>query len=151
MDKVSKEVRSEIMSKIRSTHNRTTEVRLRSSLVRNHVRGWKVRPKGIIGNPDFIFPAQRIVIFVDGAFWHGAPDFKRFPKTRLKYWKKKIEGNRERDQIVNRSLRRRGWVVLRFWDYQLAHHLREATEDIKKKVERRANRTRKKTSRKPTR
>lgn len=119
-DRVSKITRSQIMSQVRSTGNRSTELRLRAYLVRYALRGWCIQPQGIIGNPDFAFKPERIAIFVDGAFWHGAPGFGRFPKSRLDYWTPKIERNKQRDREVSDKLTQEGWIVLRFWDYQLA-------------------------------
>ncbi len=119
MDKYSTEIRSRIMSAVRSQGNRSTEKRLRAQLIQAGVRGWKVHPSGIPGAPDFAFMEQRLAVFVDGAFWHGAPEFDRFPKSRVGFWKEKIERNKRRDSTVNRVLRASGWSVLRFWDYEL--------------------------------
>lgn len=96
-----------------------------------------MRPAGITGKPDFTFPDERIAIFMDGAFWHGAPQFNRFPKSNVDYWKPKIEGNRRRDKIVTNQLRRRGWAVLRFWDYELKDNPQEIIKRIRNKVKQR--------------
>jgi DNA mismatch endonuclease (patch repair protein) len=78
-----------------------------------------VQPSGVFGSPDFVFLKEKIAIFVDGAFWHGALNFDRFPKSRVEFWREKIERNKQRDLVVSRSLRARGWMVRRFWDYEL--------------------------------
>jgi len=135
VDRVSKETRSMIMSRVRSTGNRTTEARLRAYLVQRGIRGWRVRPSGIEGKPDFVFEWPRLAIFVDGSFWHGAPGFTRFPKSRTDYWKPKIERNRERDRQVTNSLRRRGWAVMRFWDSELSENPMALVKAIVKKLE----------------
>jgi DNA mismatch endonuclease (patch repair protein) len=137
VDTVKSLERSRIMSKIRSKNNRTTELCLRSLLVRNCLRGWKVRPKGIPGNPDFVFTKERIAIFVDGSFWHGAPGFKRYPKTRIEYWKPKIEGNRRRDKLISSALRRQGWSVLRFWDTDLHDNPSGVIKKIQRSIQQR--------------
>ena len=41
------------------------------------------------------------------------------PATRRAYWKKKLEGNKQRDALNRRRLRRLGWRVLTFWECQL--------------------------------
>ena len=134
MDRVSEESRSRIMSCVRSHGNKTTEARLRAYLVSCGIKGWKLRSQGIIGKPDFVFPKERVAVFVDGAFWHGAPGFKRFPKSRTGYWKQKIERNKKRDIEVTNRLRSQGWSVLRFWDFDLKADPIAVIMIIKKKV-----------------
>jgi DNA mismatch endonuclease (patch repair protein) len=74
------------------------------------------------GKPDFVFAGARVVVFVDGSWWHGW----RFPqwKDRIgEYWRQKIERNRKRDRKNFRRLRRLGWTVVRFWDHQVQRDL----------------------------
>lgn len=125
-----------MMSAVRSRGNRSTEWRLRGHLISAGIRGWTVQPD-IAGSPDFAFPEQRLAIFVDGAFWHGAPGFDRFPTSRIPFWTAKIEGNKKRDTSVNRALRASGWSVLRFWDYQLADDPTAVLEIIRKRLRQR--------------
>jgi DNA mismatch endonuclease, patch repair protein len=140
VDKVNRKTRSKIMSNVRSKGNKTTEWRLRSFLIREGIKGWRVHRQGIFGNPDFVFISIKVAIFVDGAFWHGAPDFSHFPKSRLEYWKPKIEGNVKRDKKVNRTLKKQGWFVLRFWDYQLKENIIDVLVSIKKAIAKRGTR-----------
>jgi len=49
-------------------------------------------------------------------FWHGCPRHFIQPRGNAAFWRKKIAGNRARDRIVNRTLRRQGWKVLRIWE-----------------------------------
>ncbi len=139
MDRVSKTTRSRIMSCVRSTGNKSTEARLRAYLANSGIRGWQVRPAEPEGKPDFVFDVARVAVFVDGAFWHGAPGFTRFPKSRAHYWKPKIERNRQRDREVTRRLRAQGWAVLRFWDYELQDNPKMVVKKIRKKVQQRSN------------
>lgn len=125
------------MSQIRSHNNRSTELFLRALLIGRGMRGWSVRPAGLVGKPDFIFKLERVAIFVDGDFWHGAPNFTRFPKSRTSYWKKKIESNQKRDKIVTNKLRRQGWAVLRFWDSELHNNSLNVINEIEKIIQRR--------------
>ena len=69
--------------------------------------------------PDFVFRKQRMAIFVDGCFWHGCPKHATWPAHRAAWWRRKIEGNKTRDQVVNRALRRAGWRVVRIWEHEL--------------------------------
>jgi DNA mismatch endonuclease (patch repair protein) len=122
MDKVSKKVRSEIMRKVRSSNNKSTERRFRARLIQLGLRGWKVRPNFKF-SPDFIFEKEKIAIFIDGCFWHGCPICKKYPLSNMKYWDKKINRNMNRDKKANKELTEQGWKVLRFWEHELKENI----------------------------
>ena len=69
---------------------------------------------------DFAFPKLRLAIFVDGCFWHACPIHATKPKHNAAFWREKLAGNRRRDALVTRTLRRAGWRVLRVWEHELA-------------------------------
>ena len=96
------EKRSKTMKAIRSTGNQSTERRFRLALVRAGIKGWKLQPSGLPGKPDFYFPKQNVVVFVDGCFWHGCIDCKmgHTPKTNQVYWSPKIQRNKDRDKVI---------------------------------------------------
>jgi len=71
------------------------------------------------GKPDLVFPRKRIVIFVDGCFWHGCPQCRKHEGLNNESWVKKIAGNIERDQRVTDELEREGWTVLRIPEHDL--------------------------------
>jgi DNA mismatch endonuclease (patch repair protein) len=119
MDNVSPETRSRVMRQVRSTRNRSTEWRVRSILIRAGIRGWKLNPQEIAGRPDFAFPVERLLVFVDGCFWHGCPKCKRRPHSNNEYWDPKIQRNRKRDHATTTQLKRAGWDVVRIWEHQL--------------------------------
>jgi len=111
--------RSELMSRVRSTGNQTTETRLKILFRKEGIKGWR-RHIRLPGKPDFAWPELGIVLFVDGCFWHGHNCGKNlFPKTNPEEWLSKIAGNKRRDRRVNRQLRKMGWSVLRVWECQL--------------------------------
>lgn len=112
--------RSWIMSRICSKGNAATELRFAGILRSNKITGWR-RGIQLPGKPDFVFPAAKVAVFIDGDFWHGNPKGFRLPKSNLAYWRKKIASNRERDKKVNRIIRAGGWRVVRFWQSQLAN------------------------------
>ena len=114
---------SKRMSRIRSKGNRTTEVRLRMALVRSGLSGWTMHETQLPGCPDFVFQRQRIVVFVDGCFWHGCNKCRTIPRANFALWNEKIVRNRPRDQAVSKALRRSGFIVLRFWEHELKHSL----------------------------
>ena len=73
-----------------------------------------------MGNPDFVFPEQKVAVFVDGCFWHGCPICQRpLPATNTEYWVKKINRNIERDRLHDAQLIEAGWQVVRIWEHEL--------------------------------
>jgi len=117
-DVYSKNKRSLVMAAVRATGNKSTELSLIKLFRKCRITGWK-RNYSLIGHPDFTFRERRLVVFVDGCFWHGCPKHLRKPKSNVDYWLKKISTNRMRDSRVRRELRRRGWRVLRVWEHEL--------------------------------
>ena len=73
----------------------------------------------LIGKPDMVFPRKRVVIFVDGCFWHGCSDCNKSAKLSGQFWTEKIATNRERDQRVTVSLQSEGWTVLRIPEHDI--------------------------------
>src|SRR3954447_15920870 len=47
---------------------------------------------------DLLFPRSRVVVLLDGCFWHGCPQRLRVPTTNSSYWAPKITRNVERDR-----------------------------------------------------
>lgn len=117
-DTFSREQRSRIMSSIRSSGNAATEIRFIVIARKYKITGWR-RGSKLSGRPDFVFPRERVVVFIDGDFWHGNPRNFRLPKSNIDYWTEKILSNKQRDQRINRELRSRGWKVLRIWQSSL--------------------------------
>ncbi|MGZ3790346.1 MAG: very short patch repair endonuclease [Bacteriovorax sp.] len=111
--------RSKIMSKIKSTGNKSTEVRFRMLLVRSGIKGWQMHRKDLPGNPDFYFPKKKIVIFIDGCFWHGCPRCYKGTKSNVLFWKTKVASNKKRDRKNNRYYRSLGFQVIRIWEHEL--------------------------------
>ncbi len=112
--------RSELMSRVRSRGNETTERRLASLLRRAGLSGWR-RHQPLPGRPDFVWPRLSVAVFVDGCFWHGHDCGKNIsPRTNSDAWQSKIRRNKARDRRVTRLLRDRGWLVLRIWECRLS-------------------------------
>lgn len=94
------------------------ELALRRALRRHGLTGYRIHYRKIVGNPDICFVGRRVAVFVDGAFWHGHPDYFTFGKSGPR-WDEKIRRNRARDEHVNSVLAESGWRVLRFWDFEV--------------------------------
>jgi DNA mismatch endonuclease, patch repair protein len=143
-DVFTKAKRSEVMSRIRSRGNQATELALVKLLRRHKITGWRRHvqlriandelrmPKNAAGirkskfetrnfkvRPDFVFPKQRLVVFVDGCFWHGCPRHATRPKTNAAFWRRKLAVNRDRDRLVSRILRAFHCQVVRIWECDL--------------------------------
>ncbi|WP_341582784.1 very short patch repair endonuclease [Marinobacter metalliresistant] len=89
--------------------------------------GYRYRLKSKLpGNPDLLFTTYKVVVFVDGCFWHKCPDHFTAPKTRARFWQNKIDANVKRDQKNNQILRSQGWRVIRIWEHELKSSLEES-------------------------
>lgn len=121
MDTLSPAERSKRMSLVRGKDTKP-EIAVRKLL---HGMGYRYRlhVKELPGKPDLVFPGRRKVIFVHGCFWHRHPDQKcklaRMPKSRLDFWRTKLEHNRERDSRTQARLRQLGWEYLVVWECEL--------------------------------
>jgi DNA mismatch endonuclease (patch repair protein) len=111
--------RSQLMSKIHST-NTKSEILLRTELKKLRFK-FDVNCRDLPGTPDIVFRKNKVVVFMDGEFWHGYKweDKKKKIKSNREYWIKKIEANIQRDKKSRRQLRKQGYKVLRFWGHQI--------------------------------
>jgi len=118
VDTFSKTERSRIMARVKSKNNKSTELRFISIIKEKNIIGWR-RNYPLIGKPDFVFPKQRIAIFIDGCFWHKCPKHCRMPSSNKEYWNQKIEKNRIRDRKTKKLLKEAGWFVIRIWEHEI--------------------------------
>jgi len=130
VDFLTKPQRSARMATIRSRGNKDTELVLAQLFRLNAICGWR-RYQKLPGTPDFTFRNQRVVVFVDGCFWHACPRHGHIPTGNRSFWRKKLVANKARDQRVTRQLRRQGWRVLRIWEHELAKNPQHCIERIK--------------------
>jgi DNA mismatch endonuclease, patch repair protein len=100
----------------------TPELQLRSALHRGGLRFRVDFPIRLAGKrllrPDVVFPRQRVVVYVDGCWWHGCPEHWTRSRTNASYWAEKVEANRARDRRDTATLEQHGWRVLRFWEHE---------------------------------
>jgi DNA mismatch endonuclease (patch repair protein) len=111
--------RSELMGKIKS-QNTKPELKLRKALWNLGYR-YRKNVRKLPGKPDIVFAKHKMVIFVDGEFWHGYKwnEKKAKIKTNREFWIPKIERNIQRDKQNNQLLLDTGWYVIRFWENEL--------------------------------
>lgn len=117
-DVFSKEDRSGIMRKVKSSGNQSTEMKLIQYFDAHHITGWR-RHYNVKGHPDFVFMPLRIAIFVDGCFWHGHDCRNTHPADNAEYWEKKRQRNIDHDNAVKAMFEERGWTVIRIWECEL--------------------------------
>jgi DNA mismatch endonuclease (patch repair protein) len=96
------------------------EVALRREL---HRRGMRFRVDWPLpGLPrrraDIAFTRQRLVVFVDGCFWHACPEHRTAPASNADWWAAKLQKNVSRDRDTDEHMALLGWTVLRFWEHE---------------------------------
>ena len=130
-DNLTPEQRSYTMSRIRSKDT-TPELTIRRLA---HARGLRFRKHKdrLPGRPDLVFASAKVVVFVDGDFWHGW-HFSRWRDKLGPYWQKKLEGNRRRDRQNFRRLRRQGWRVIRIWEHEVKRDPESCVDRIEEAV-----------------
>ena len=107
------------MAAVRQKHT-APELAVRRLL---HHLGYRYRlhRRDLPGSPDLVFSRRKKVIFVHGCFWHGHTCPKgALPKTRIDFWRKKVDRNRERDRTVVIQIQQIGWEVMTVWQCELA-------------------------------
>ena len=108
--------RSEIIKQVKEKDT-AAEFALRSAL---HGIGLRYqlhrKVEGVV--VDIVFPTTKVLVFVDGCFWHGCPLHSTFPKSDQSYWLSKLAENKERDQRQTKKLSNAGWTVIRLWEHE---------------------------------
>lgn len=117
-DVFSKSKRSQIMKCVKSSGNKSTEIKLIQYFNSHHITGWRRHYK-VKGHPDFVFLRKRIAIFVDGCFWHGHDCRNTRPAENAEYWEKKRKKNIQHDKEITELFEARGWTVIRIWECEL--------------------------------
>lgn len=114
MDTRTPEQRRRIMQAVKGK-NTKPELTVRRLLHRMGYR-YRLHRKDLPGRPDIALVSRRKAVFVHGCFWHGHNCPKgRLPRSRLDYWKPKLERNKERDRENIADLQSLGWAVLVIW------------------------------------
>ncbi len=119
------------MARIRGSGNLSTEVTLARAFRASKIKGWRrhVRISLAVAQsngrrtrlvrPDFTFTTERVVVFVDGCFWHQCPRHSKIPSHNRIFWEEKLLANVRRDREVRRALKDSGWRVVRIWEHEL--------------------------------
>lgn len=118
------------MSRIKSK-NTKTELIFRKALWAKNIR-FRIHTGNLIGKPDIFIARYRLIIFIDGDFWHGYnwQVNKNRIKTNADFWVAKIESNIHRDVQVNRQLYEKGFTVMRFWEHEILNSLDKCVNQV---------------------
>jgi DNA mismatch endonuclease, patch repair protein len=122
-DTLTREERSERMGRVRGKNTRP-ELTVRRIV---HGLGFRygLHAKDLPGRPDIVLRSRRKVIFVHGCFWHrhgrSGCHLARLPKSRLEFWKPKLDANRRRDIRNRKALRAEDWKVFVVWECELGN------------------------------
>lgn len=130
MDNLTPEQRHKCMSLIHSSDTKP-EIFFRKALWKWGIR-YRKNVKNLFGAPDIAIKKYKIVIFIDGDYWHGN-DWKKKKFTSQEellssysdYWQKKIRRNIARDKEVTDYYKKLGWTILRFWTSEIEKDLNE--------------------------
>jgi DNA mismatch endonuclease (patch repair protein) len=137
---------SEISNRMKRVRRRHTAVerKLAAALRKVDLRFLTHQP--ICGcTPDIVFGSERLIVFVDGDFWHGRILLesgkqalqKTFKPEGRDFWVTKICRNADRDQRQCRILRRNGWSVLRLWEKDVLRNSAGAATVVVRSLKRR--------------
>jgi len=114
MDSLTKNQRSHTMSRVRSVKT-GPELKIKRVM---KLLGFAYQPK-MRGKPDFANKKAKIVVFVDGCFWHKCLKHYRRPSSHRAYWDAKVKRNVARDKEINTFYRKANWQVKRIWEHEL--------------------------------
>lgn len=103
-----------------------------------YAKGYRYKIKNrLFGKPDIVFSANKVVVFVNGCFWHRHKNCEKsyLPKTNKKFWLAKFKRNVSRDKQVDKKLINENWNVIRIWECEIEHNLRQAILPIIKELD----------------
>ena len=122
--------RSKIMSKIKGKNSKP-ELLFRKALWAKGIR-YRIANKTLPGKPDISIKKYKLIIFIDGEFWHGYNwvERKETIKSNREFWIPKIERNMQRDKEVNQQLTEMGYTVFRFWSNDIKTELNKCINDV---------------------
>ena len=134
MDDLTPEQRRKNMQAIKSKDT-SIEIALRTALWHRGIR-YRKNYKQLPGKPDIAITKYRIAVFCDSDYWHGYDWENRHQriKSNRDYWIPKIERNMARDKEITAQLQAMGWIVLRFWEWQIKKRLNECVDVVIKTI-----------------
>ena len=133
-DIVDQQTRRRLMSGIKGK-NTKPELQIRRLLFTRGFR-YRLNVKTLPGKPDLVLAKHRAVVFVHGCFWHRHHcHLFKWPSTRREFWREKINGNVERNQLQIRLLREQGWRIAVVWECALKGRSRLSDSEVGDRLE----------------
>ena len=112
------------------------EIELAGVLDSRGLTTYTVNDSEMPGTPDFVFPIEKVAVFVNGCYWHRCPYCRpNFPKSNLDYWTAKFQRNRRRDARNRSDLRAMGWRPIVVWECILLKNPKRVGTRIQRKLE----------------
>jgi DNA mismatch endonuclease (patch repair protein) len=132
VDTVSKPARRRIMQSVRQK-NTKQEKQVRSVIHRAGFR-FSLHRSDLPGSPDIALVRYKVIVFVNGCFWHGHDCSRaRLPTSNAQFWKDKIETNKRRDKRNVKALQDDGWHVHIIWQCRLKEDTDSALATLKQR------------------
>lgn len=133
MDHLTSIKRSENMRRIKSQRT-LPEIRVRKALRRLKIK-YRSQLSNLPGRPDFLIVSTKLLLFVNGCFWHKCPlkecGRSNIPNSNRDYWIPKLKKNVLRDKENMRILKRLGWTPKVIWECET-----KRAEKIESKINR---------------
>jgi len=109
------------------------EILLRKALWNCGLR-YRLHVSQLPGKPDIVFTKERVVVFIDGDFWHGR-NFEELEKklrhrANAEYWIAKIQYNMSRDHHQRQTLEVQGWTVVQLWETEVTKNIDAAAQKV---------------------
>lgn len=132
MDIVTPKQRSKNMAAIHSKDTKP-EVYFRKLLFAQGYR-YSLNVKTVPGHPDIYMRKYNTAIFVHGCFWHRHEGCKYayMPKSRVEFWQKKFEANRERDYTVQKEMNEKGIRYIIIWECTIRQMIKD--KDMQERI-----------------
>ena len=129
-DRFPKDIRSKIMSSIRSK-NTQPELVIRK-LIWSKGKRYRIHDRTVYGTPDISNRRKKLAVFIDGCFWHGCRKCSTVPQTNTAFWRKKINDNRNRRKKVKAKLKLDRWKMMQFWEHEVKANPNQVAHAISK-------------------
>lgn len=133
-DKITKKQRSENMRKIKSKDT-SIEVKVRKYLYHHGFR-YRKNVKELPGTPDIVLDKYKVVIFVNGCFFHHHNNCRLayIPKSNTDFWIKKFNRNIENDIRHINQLEWMDYKVITVWECEIKDCFEYRMEELVKEL-----------------